>query len=242
MALVIALTTTTAVLAKYIAELGDNSATFEAPTYFFRSNVMTEEADPAPITVNGDSATVTLSNGAGADEFSDVDIVYTLRYYIYKNGVKTAVSTEADLTLTKNAFSTRTITLTPLVVDGVTYTDIMLEATATAPYSKTLRARVQFASAPYALSYARAGAVISVTVATNDDLGAFTLSWVAGISPDSADENLILNDAGVGLNSKTATLQASTAYQFKFFVTDAALLAQLENGQVQPSALVTVTH
>ena len=238
LAAVILLSATSVVLAKYISSLDGNTGTFTAATYFFRSNVMTEESDPTPIAVSGSMTTMNLANGAGAEEYSDVDITYTLKYYVYKDAAWVLAVTEADQTLAKGQFSVRTLTVTPIELDGVTYTDVTVEAVSTAPFEKTLRARVQFTPT----THARDGAVIYVTVATGEDGGSYTLSWLAGISPDSADENLILNEAGVGPDSVTPTLSTYTTYQFKFFVTDSALLAELEGGTKQPKDLITVTH
>lgn len=241
-AAVILLSTTTAVLAKYITSLDGNEGSIQAPTYFFRSNVMTEESDPTPIAINGSMTTMNLSNGAGVEEFSNVDITYTLKYYVYKDAAWVLAATEADQTLAKDQLSVRTLTLTPITLDGVTYTDVKLEAISTLPFEKTLRARVQFTPTPHAVTYARDGAVIYVTVATGESSGIYTLSWLAGISPDSADENLILNEAGTGPDSVTPTLSTYTTYQFKFFVTDSTLLTELEGGTKQPKDLITVTH
>lgn len=211
--------------ARYIRELTGESGTLTAPSFYFRSNVLTEDADPTPIAINGSKTTATLSNALGAGKVSDVTITYTLSYYVYKDGEWVLSHADADKTFTKDVLLTDELTLTPIEYDGTVYETIKVVASSSAPFVKTLTAIVAFYPTPFAVSYTYdpTGFVVTAKVKVGSAGGNCSLSWQAGISPDNADENGVLTTASIGPSSLDATLSEHHTYFLKFFVTDEVL-------------------
>ena len=217
-------------LAKYVVELSiDDSITAER--FYFRSNVLVENIDMSsltPVVVNGKTTTVTVSNGAAALAFSDKDVTWELQYYVDAgDGFVPVLVTPEVHTLTRGLImTTETLTLAPVTYNGVEYRDVIVEAKATAPYSKTLRVHLQFNYTGYkiAYSYLQSMGVVTATVTTNADAGEYTLQWFYPFIPDNADPNGILTNAKMpdeddpDGNSLTATLEDYTTYQFHFFI------------------------
>ena len=230
-------------LAKYVVAVLDRDGQFTAANFYFRSNVMTEEASPSSVTVYGNETSVTLSNGADKNTPSDIDITYTLKYSVLVDGAWVEASRVENKTFAKNVYSTETIILTPITYNGTVQRDVMLEAISTAPYEKTLRIRVHFEYAPYVLtkSYDSESCVITLALTTNDDGGAYTFTWNSGIAPDGADPNGIFTDASAGATAFTATLSKNSTYYFSFFVTDEALRTAYATASAQATAAVSCT-
>ena len=211
--------------AKYIKALTDKDGGVTAPAFYFRSNVLSEESDPTPITINGSETTAVLSNAIGDGKISDVTITYTLSYYVYKDDAWVLASTESDKTFEKDVLSTDELTLTPIEYGGTTYETIKVVATATAPFAKTLTAIISFYPAPFTVSYTydSASYVITAMLKVGSAGGGYTLSWITGVSPDNADENGFLTEAAIGPSSVSVTLSEHHTYLVKFFVTDSDL-------------------
>ena len=218
-------------LAKYVVELSiDDSITAER--FYFRSNVLVENSDMAeliPITVNGKTTTVTLSNGAGMLAFSDKDVTWELQYYVDAGEGFVPVLQDPEVhTLVRNELqmTTETLTLSPVVYEGNEYTDVIVEARATAPYEKVMRVRLQFHYTKHAIeySYLQSMGVITVTVTTNDDAGEYRLTWMYPLRPDNADPNGILTDAKAPAESDMdgetvdADLADHATYRFHFSI------------------------
>lgn len=229
--LCVALLFASATLAKYVVELSiDDSITAER--FYFRSNVLVENSDMTeltPITVNGKTTTVTLSNGAGMLAFSDNDVVWELQYYVDAGeGFVPVLQTPEVHTLSRNELqmTTETLTLSPVVYEGNEYTDVIVEARATAPYQKVMRVRLQFNYTKHTVtySYLQSMGVITVTVTTNDDAGDYCLSWMYPLRPDNADPNGILTEAkapdvsDMDGESVEAALADHATYRFYFSI------------------------
>lgn len=230
-------------VSKYVKELREDPVVFSAATFYFQSNVMTEEAEPTPLAVNGRQGTVTLTNGMDNETFSNVDVTYTLSYYvqidsawvevILLDGVWTAAdgtTPKTELTLTGNAFDSHPVDISPIDYNGTTYDDVKVVATSTGPYTKTLCVRMQFSYSGYTLKYAYDNEVgmVTLSVSTNDDEGEFVISWQEHLLPDNADPNGILTAGLAGPDSVTATLEAHTTYNLLFFV-DSTVREEVDN-------------
>ena len=217
-------------LAKYVTELVVDDAKLTMRNFYFRSPVLKESEDftaLTPIEVHGTSTTFSISNGANAIAFSDMDIAYTLQYYVLIEGewVATLASPQSFELKKESALTTQTHTLTPISYEGMVYNDIIVEATATTPYAKTLCARIQFEYQPHKISYQyyQEFGAIELQVSTNADAGEYYLNWFYPLIPDNADPNGILTNALAAPNDQTGlsltmNLQAHTTYRLYFFI------------------------
>ncbi len=224
--LLLAVTLTVTVSAKYIAEQ-QRSLELSAGAFYFRSNVLTDEEPATQLTVRGRSTELLLANGADSRTFSDRDIAYTVTYAVQIEGAWTTVASETVTgSLPKGALQTATLTVTPLTVDGVLYNTVQVTAKSTSPQAKTLQAELTFVYSGYTLAYEydREVGVITMIVTTNDDSGSFTVAWENGLLPDNADPNGLLTAGGEGYDSLELTLNAHTVYRLNFFV-DSSLRA-----------------
>ena len=230
-------------LAKYITSLSERDEDFTAATFYFRSNVMTDEETPDVLTVTASKTTVTIVNSADATTHSDTDITYTLKYYVLIDGAYTEVEAmrQEGKSLAKDTFSSETVILEPITYNGTLYKDIMLEAVSTAPYETTLRTRIKFSYAAHTVekSYDAESGVITVKVVTNGEGGEYDFAWTSGISHDPVDPNLIFNGVSIGATSYTAELAENTTYYFSFFVTDEALRTSYASDNSLAIAAVT---
>ena len=234
-----------AVSARYISSLQGQDSTFTAPIFYFRSNAMTEESDPTPIVVKGNQTSVVLANGTGAEQYSNVDIFYTLRYYIEKDGNWLLVNTVEGQKLEKDLFSFSNLILEPIEYESETYKTIKVEAESVAPFTKTLRACVTFQTMSFTVEYTYDDFIITANLQTNVSSGMFDLSWVAGISPDSGDENGVLNTAPIGPASIHPALEANHTYLLKFYVTDEsihnAIMSALDQSAYIAEELISIS-
>lgn len=243
-----------ATLAKYVVELSIDD-TVTAERFYFRSNVLQANDDMSqltPITVNGKTTVVTLSNGAGTLAFSDKDVVWELQYFVDAGEGFVPVLQEPEKhTLTHGlTMTTETLTLSPVIYNGEEYCDVIVEAKSTAPYEKVLRVRLQFNYTKHtiAYSYSKTMGVVTATITTNDDAGEYHLNWLYPFMPDNADPNGILTDAklpdenDVDGNSLDANLESHTTYRLHFFMDTAVrdVVDQMINGatDAQVEALI----
>ena len=165
---------TSVTLAKYAVELSVDDVEIVGERFYFRSNVLVANSDMAqltPVTVNGKTTTVTLTNGAGALSFSDRDVSWELQYYVDAGeGFVPVLATPEEHTLVRGlTMTSETLTVSPVVYNDVEYRDVIVEARATAPYQKTLRVRLQFEYTNHTVtySYLKSMGVITATVTTN---------------------------------------------------------------------------
>ena len=109
----------------------------------------------------------------------------------------------ASATLTGGVYSAQTLIASPITWDrdgdgtAEVYRQVMVEAKATAPYEKTLRAQFDFIYVPMEISYTydNVTGAIAMTVSTNSDAGQYLITWAPGLLPDNADPNGILTYA-----------------------------------------------
>lgn len=243
-----------ATLAKYVVELSIDD-TITAERFYFRSNVLEANDDMSqltPITVNGKTTVVTVSNGAGTLAFSDKDVVWELQYFVDAGeGFVPVLQEPEEHVLTRGlTMTTETLTLSPVIYNGEEYCDVIVEARATAPYEKVLRVRLQFNYTKHviAYSYSKSMGVVTATITTNDDSGEYHLNWLYPFAPDNADPNGILTDAKLpdendpDGNSLDANLESHTTYRLHFFMDTAVrgVVDQAVNGatDAQVEALI----
>ena len=237
------LTAATVSLAKYVNSLDSSDSPVTAPTFFFNSNVLSgsHSVDTAPVkTVNGKSTEVTLTNGAGSDEFSSLKIDYTVKYSVYTDSGWREAKVE-NYSFDVGGYHEKTLTVKPTLYGGITYDKVLVEATSSAPYVKTLVGVFEFEYSGYAWSADYADGVITLRVHTNYDSGSFAFAWTDGITPDNSDPNLIFSGVTSSMRSLTASLKEKTSYEFKFFVTGSSLRSELDGGTKTPESIVTVT-
>ena len=222
---------TSVTLAKYAVELSVDDVEIVGERFYFRSNVLVANSDMAqltPVTVNGKTTTVTLTNGAGALSFSDRDVSWELQYYVDAGeGFVPVLATPEAHTLVRGlTMTSETLTVSPVVYNDVEYRDVIVEARAIAPYQKTLRVRLQFEYTNHTVtySYLKSMGVITATVTTNADSGSYGFNWLYPLVPDNADPNGILTYAKVAAKSDvdgeslSVDLEDYTTYQFHFFI------------------------
>ena len=232
------------VVARYISTMDPKTGTLSTPVYFFRSNALTETG--GRYTVNGKYTELLLTNGAGSDEYSNIDIEYTVYYSVQTASGAWVRVLDEDFTFSGDEYQKRTITVAPIVYDSLVGSEIcntvLVEAVSRTPYEKTLSAVFTFNYSGYESAVSYDGGVITLVIRTNSDSGAFTLGWTDGITPDNSDPNRILTGVTSGMRSVGATLSEGTIYELKFFVTDAGLLGRLESGEASAESIVTVSR
>ena len=232
-----------AVVAKFISSIDPETGTLSTPVFFFRSNVLKEGSVDEAVchTVKGKSTDVVLTNGAGSDEYANVEISYKVSFSVRTNNgwVK---AQEDEYYFQDSSYQKRTVTVEPITYNSVIYDTVMVEAVSSAPYQKTLCAIFIFEYDGYDSGVSYDNGVITLTVATNFDSGSFRFGWADGITPDNSDPNLILTGVTSSMRSITATLEEKTVYELKFFVTDAALLSALDGGEIAPADVITVSR
>ncbi len=210
-------------LAKYISTLRDESSTLTGDLFYFRSNVLSDATVPPAFEVLGKSTEFVLVNAQDTAAFTAEDITYTITYSVLVSGegesgvweVKEDMTSTA--TLTGGIYSAQAVTVSPILWDrdedgtAELYSNVLVEAKATAPHTKTLRAEFAFVLVPMELSYTydRDFGVITMTVATNDDAGKYLISWTPGLLPDNADPTGILTNV---LRSKVACSECGWIY------------------------------
>jgi hypothetical protein len=189
-----------------------------AEAFYFESDLLEE-----PDTI-GSYGTRTLASGvttiafelrnhADALRFTTSNISYTAT--IYKKGELTPLSTTSG-TLAGNSTSAGGVTFT--VSESGTYTVV---ATASEPYSKTLKADfVVTVPNPY-ISYSvvdkSGNPFVSVIVQSNDYAGQITLTWPVDVHPNNASPLLAIAVDGTPYKY---TVAPGGEYAFNFFKDD----------------------
>ena len=230
--------------AKYVEELVNVDGRITNPKVYFYSDILKESQTsildegaepPEMIEVFGDRATVRLYNSASSELVSNVDVDYTLTYYVEIDGVWMQQNQTTGKLKASEGMHYHEIVVAPIGE----YDDVIVEVVTASPYSRILSARLQFVEMPYSVSfgYDRDMGVIKMTVATNSDSGTFRIGWVEGVLPDNADPNGILTSGEVGADSVDAELEPFTTYDLYFFISadvraelDAILDAAIADG------------
>lgn len=201
-------------LSKYISTLRDESSTFAMGEFYFRSNLLTDAAEPPVHDVLGIKTEFVLANGQDTTHYTKEDITYRITYLVRdENGdwvEKADALTEGTLTVdAPRAY----LSVSPIhwdrQADGETevYDEVLVRAQAILPAQpeqgteelvlKTLSAVFRFNYMPVVISYDydRDFGVITMTVSTNDDAGEYLIAWTPGLLPDNADPSGVLTKA-----------------------------------------------
>ena len=196
-------------LAKYVATLRDEHSTLSTGYFYFRSNVLGDDEDVPAFEILGESTEFVLTNAQDSATLTPENIRYTVTYSVLVSGEGESEVWEkkSDMTisatLTGGVYSAQSLSASPIAWDrdgdgtAEIYRQVMVEAKATAPYEKTLRARFDFIYVPMEISYSydNVAGAIAMTVSTNGDAGEYLITWTPGLLPDNADPNGILTYA-----------------------------------------------
>ncbi len=197
-------------------------------------------------TVHDADADIRITNAQDADMYSEDDLRYRLVYEYKKADVWTEYAPSVQTVyIPGGSYQERDYTVAPITVDGETYYDVRVKALGLndGVAGVILSATFHFDSTPYEAVYRfdAADNIIYLTLHTNMQGGAYTFAWQSGVAPDNSDPTLVFADVTAASGTHTAALPALTTYEFRFYVTDAALLAKLESHEITPESQVVVT-
>lgn len=202
------------VIAKYIAE-DMQEPLYVAKAFYFESDYLVQPIGGSfpqyTLQTGVNEIQFTLKNHVDELRFSEVDIEY--KVVLTKDGEMLSQTTTGNLA--KNNKSDKKIEFKDLA-EG-TY---IIEATATAPYVKVLKAQftiVDNKDEICAQVYdAAKSPVLQLTVTSEDYEGEIDIRWPEGVLPDNTDSLL----QGVTTNSCKVEIQKYSEYTFQFFKTN----------------------
>lgn len=211
-------------LAKYIEDK-QQEAVYAASSFYFKSDLLTEQTDMPTYTYpkGQDTITLQLQNFEDALRFSEVDITYEVEI-TDTNGTKVVNTLGTEMNrqtgiLKKGSQQTDNITFSDL--PSGTY---VIKAHAMQPYAKTVQAQFVIEEAntniTYHVSDAQGSAVLQVTIVTQDYAGNVYMSWPEGVIPDNTNPKLRTVDTANMQGSTTIAFEANAEYTFSFFKTD----------------------
>ena len=213
--------------AKYVEELLNAWGQVRNPTFYFDSDLL-EASDQAvlsggaehlqPKEIYEESITFHLYNAESSTRVANVDVSYTLTYYVREDGVWRAYDTTTGQMDGSGGLCEHEFTVTP--IDG--YDEVMVEAVSSDPYPKVLAAYFQFITLPFTVEFDfdRDMGVIGMIIATNNHAGDFQIQWSEGVLPDNADPGGILTGGSAGPDSVVTELAPFTTYRLYFFVSE----------------------
>lgn len=196
------------VWAKYVSR-EEKDTVVAAKSFYFESDLLTESGATYTLAPGTTNITIHLKNFADDLRYSDVVIDYKVTATNQSN--KTGKLGSAKKENHEISFSN----LTPGNYEVV--------ATATSPYTKTLKATFVIPAVEggvfCSVNDAANSPVLRLTVWTEDYSGAVKLTWPAGVAPDNTDP-LLANATG---NSITINFENDSEYTFLFFKANPAL-------------------
>lgn len=236
-----------AVLAKYAGEWDHAFGLLISPVEqneidttlrrYFRSNELLPASEGASYTVNGTEGWFTVANALDSSTVSEDEIQYALTWYVSADGNSWTEYKEESGTFAANEYKVAKYTVEPVTLEGTVYNYVKVHGETSSFLQEDIEAVYTFLYSDYEVEKTASDGVVSVKLDTNDMDGDYQFTWSAGITPDNSDPNLIFTTASNGPSELTVKLGKNTAYEFLFFVTDAALL----DGATDLTALVTVT-
>ncbi len=231
--------TATGVIAKYIYEKKiDNPV--EAKAFYFVSDLLEEPA------VNGTFPAYTLRDGEQTISFrlmnhpdslrkSEVDITYNIKVTSL-DGQQTYYSTTGSISKDADpgtGTGTGTVQITTPKLNWGTY---VVTATATAPYTQTLKARITLVKTDddirFTVNDSAGSPTLLLTVETDDYIGDLTIEWNNVLLPDNTDPKM----KNAAAQSAEVTFHGPGEYTFLFFKADPS-----ENYANTISDLFTIT-
>ena len=155
-------------------------------SFYFTSDVLSEAG--STYTLSGDTTQISfeLRNYEDDLRWSDSDIVYT--YNVTNSADNSSVKSETGtIAHSESSKSSKSIT-----VDGLSAGTYTVTAEATKPYSKTLKGTFTIPAENTELSYTvsdqKGSPYALLTVSTGNYSGNITISWPAGVIPDSTQD------------------------------------------------------
>ena len=208
---------------------------------YFRSNELLPATEGAAYTINGTSGWFSVSNALDSNTVSEDTVSYTLTWYISTDGSTWTEYKKESGSFAKNQYKVNKYTVSPVTQNGTIYNMVKVCGKTSSFLQEDIEAVYTFQYADYTTNTTYANGVITINITTKDTGGSFQFCWPAGIVPDNSDPSGIFKTALAGPSELTATLNTNTNYQFLFFVTDAALLEQLNNAPDTAAQTVTMT-
>lgn len=207
--------------AKYVSEASADNAAL-ASEFYFTSDMLTEDGQATyTLPVGTTSFSLELRNSEDDLRWSAKDISYTCAVTPSDGVAAPAVTPESG---TLAADSTKA-TASTVNVTGLTAGTYEVSASATAPFAKTLTAKIIIPSADNSLAVkiedSSGSPYALMTVSAKEYSGNIALSWAEGLIPDStqsdfADVNSNSN-SGAAAGSKTVSLGAYSSNTYRFF-------------------------
>lgn len=198
-------------LAKYFIEK-DQKVPIVAKSFYFESDLLAVDTITIPqytLQAGLDEISFSLMNYPDKLRDSEVNISYSVS--LSKDGSEIQ-STSGTIEAGRNSV--------PIKFDDLSPGTYTITATATNPYTQTLRGRFTIVGTDYGLNYTVSDASgspnLKVTVTTTDYSGDIVISWPAGVLPDNTDP-LLRSAAG---QRCTIQVNAQSEYTFQFFKTN----------------------
>ena len=187
---------------------------------YFRSNELLPATENASYTVNGMSTWFTVANGLDSSTVSQLDVKYTLTWYISEDGSAWTEYKTVSATMPANAYTVSTkYTVEPVTVGSTVHNYVKVIGSTSSFLQENIEAVYVFQYESATVSKTYADGVVTVRINTNDEPGSYTFAWADGITPDNSDPNGIFTTAAAGPSDKSVTLNSHTVYEFLFFVT-----------------------
>lgn len=209
------------VFAKYVFLQSDTKETGSSEMYF-TSDFLSKSGSSYTLTPGTDSVTIELRNYVDDLRWSEKDIQYS--YTVTKQWSGESVKSGSG-TISRSADHGSSSSVT---IDGLGTGTYEVTATATAPFTETLKGTftipAESSGIDYSVSDSEGSPYALLTVSTENYKGNVTLSWPAGVIPDSTQEAF----AGVttrqtdsyAAGTITVAVQPYSSYTYRFFKED----------------------
>lgn len=195
----------------------------DSEQFYFTSDCLTEEGTTYTLSADTKDLTIELRNYEDALRWADSDVAYS--YTVKKEGTDT--NGTGVIRKDKSKGSTANINISNM--SAGTY---QVEATATSPYTKTLKGTFTIAAEDDEISYtvddSSGSPYALLTVSTWVYAGNVTISWAEGLIPDNTQdgfENVTTLSTGEGIETYTSgnttiTVGKNSSYTYRFFKAD----------------------
>lgn len=203
---------------------------------YFRSNELKEASAQACYEIKGTGTWFSLSNAIDKITYSAVDMKYSIATY-YHNGEDWVM---LDTKLHLFAGGRYNVERFAISMPDAEKNRIKVVATCLSGQIESIEAEFVFDASCFSREYSYNAGAICLMVYTNTDGGEFSFAWDERVIADNSDVNLIFTGVDSQTKTKKATLDNYTQYTFYFFITDEALLGDIENGSALIEELVTV--
>lgn len=209
------------VFAKYVFLQSDTKETGSREMYF-TSDFLSKDGSSYTLTPGTDSVTIELRNYVDSLRWSEKDIQYSYTVTKQDSG-ETVKNGSGTISRSADQGSSSSVTITGL---GTGSYEVI--ATATAPFTETLKGTFtipsESAGIDYSVSDSGGSPYALLTVSTENYTGNVTLSWPAGVIPDSTQEAFAevttRQSSGYAAGTVTVAVQPYSSYTYRFFKED----------------------